>query len=73
MFGCNVKNGKLSASQIDRMERIAADCGGEFVYANLPEGPRSWFQTENLGEPFDRSFAERVQRKLAGAVLADNN
>ena len=66
-FMCNVENGRLSKSQIRSREAIAAACGGEFVFANLPEGPRSWFQAENAGEPFNRKFAAAIRKAMSAA------
>ena len=60
----NVQNGRISKAEQSRRSRIALEFGGSFTYARLPEGPRSWFEIENRGEPFDRQFAENVRRAL---------
>ena len=63
MFG--VHNGRLSAAEITRHERIAKKHDSTFVYARLPgEGYRSWFATRNLGEPFNGAIEQAVFEDL---------
>ena len=51
LFG--VRYGKLDKAERTRRKKAAAKHNATFVYANMPDGTRSWFSADNLGEPFD--------------------
>lgn len=64
-YMCLVRYGSLTQREIARRRRIAGRHGGSFIYATMPEGPRSWFETQNMGEPFDSRYARAVSDDLA--------
>lgn len=64
MFLFNVRNGSMSPEEIELHREAAAQHDVEFVYAELPEGPRSWFSCRNLGNPFDQQTAHAVRETL---------
>lgn len=56
-----VGRGRLSASDVERRDRIARQHGACFVYAQIPgDGWRSWYAGPNLGHPFNDALAARV-------------
>lgn len=61
-----VKNGKMDEAEQARRRRAAKKHNADFIYAELPEGPRSWFACQNLGEPFDSETARAVMAELEG-------
>lgn len=62
MFGYGF--GAVSAREWKRCEAHARNHGATFVSADMPEGPRYWFEAPNKGEPFNHSTA----RAVMGAV-----
>ena len=59
-----VTNGLMTLEKRRRYAAAANEEDAEFVYAELPEGPRSWFVAENLGEPFNSDCRARVMKRL---------
>ena len=58
-------NGKVSAKEEKRIQRIAEDHEAEFVTFQEPNGElRYWFECENKGEPFDSWTATAVMKEV---------
>ncbi len=60
-----VQNGRLTAREKQRRERIARKHGVEFVCFDDPgNGWMSWFAGPNYGEPFDGALARAVRSDI---------
>lgn len=58
-------NGKVSAKEEKRIQRIAEDHQADFVIYQEPNGElRYWFECENKGEPFDQQTATAVMKEV---------
>lgn len=60
----HVESGPLGKAEIARRQRIAARCGVRFVYASMPEGPKSWFEGRNMGHLFDTNTGAAIERDM---------
>ena len=61
-------NGKVSAKEEKRIQRIAEDHEAEFVTFQEPNGElRYWFECENKGEPFDLEIKALLKYSAAPA------
>lgn len=64
-----VGHGKVSKAQAQQLNRIARKYDANFVAADMPEGPRYWFTTDNYGAPFDGATARAVLADAEAAGL----
>lgn len=68
-----VSKGRIRASVGHRIDRAAKRHGAEFIWANMPDGPRAWFTCPNLGAPFDRQTERAVWAELEAEWLAGSD
>ncbi len=56
--------GKLTKAQQRARRAAAKKHAATWIYAELPDGYRSWFSAPNYGAPFDRQLAAAVAAEI---------
>lgn len=64
-----VRNGRVDEETAAKARTIAEQYDGDFVTAEMPEGPRFWFEIPDTGEPFTRAKREEIYQLVREAEL----